>query len=144
MSHPSENRRPFGLLNVTQLKMLTPFDNTLHNSFALVALHFQDYFLGRFRLLFKHRLGLTTKSALFPVISALPLSSQRVLSLFVLKLLVHSMFLTDTRTEGPAGFRTNDHDGHGHQRCYSTQQQHNSLRRMDRRRSDHGGDSDVT
>ena len=89
IKHPAENKSVHDHLSLlllvsTQLEVHATLQWFLHVLLTLHALKLEHNLFGCFSLFSEHRLRLSTKSSLLPVISPLSLRQQRILALFVL------------------------------------------------------------
>ena len=88
--------------------MLGPLDGHLETMLACTALQTKYQLLGSLGLLTQNRLGLTTKTLLFSVVTLFALGKDGLLGLLVLGHL-ELLMLVVVRTVGPAGFWDVDH-----------------------------------
>merc|ERR1719171_3318454 len=98
------------LLVSSKFEMFASFNGNLLTSFAFSAFHSQHNLFGGLSLLVENGFGLTSVSALFPVVTAFSLSEQGSLTSFVLRDLVQGMLLAVlVRTVGLTSFWDVDH-----------------------------------
>jgi hypothetical protein len=110
ITHLEDKSSTLGLLVTTQLEVLASLQRELLLGLALRALKTQDDLLGSLGLLVEDRLGLTTITALLPVVTTLTLGGQRGLASLVLGNLVLGVLVAVLGlAERPAGFRNVDH-----------------------------------
>ena len=102
------NHLSLPLLVSSELKVLGPLDGHLETMLACTALQTKYQLLGSLGLLTQNRLGLTTKTLLFSVVTPFALGEDRLLGLLVLGHL-ELLMLVAMRTVGPAGFWDVDH-----------------------------------
>jgi hypothetical protein len=94
-----------GLLVTTKLEVLAALESELLLGLAGSALEAEDNLLGGLGLLVEDGLGLTTVTALLPVVTALTLGVQRGLASLVLGDLVLGVLVAlPALAVGPAGF----------------------------------------
>ena len=99
------------LLLGTQLEMLRPLQRQVFLRLALLAFQTQNNLTCRLGLLVKHRLGLSTKSHLFGIITTLALGEVGGFAGFVLSHLVNFVLAAFAPgTVGFAFFGDVDHD----------------------------------
>lgn len=108
--HLESERCTLRFLLATQLKVLAAFEGELHLVFTNSAFQTQDNLLRRFCLLMENGLGLPSVTRLFTIVSALPLYSERVFSLLVLRHFVWGVLSAVlVGTICPAGFGNVNH-----------------------------------
>ena len=98
---------PLPLLVSSQLEVLGPLDGHLETVLARATLQTKDQLLGSLGLLTQNRLGLTTETLLFSVVTPFALGEDGLLGLLVLGHL-ELLMLVAMRTVGPAGLRDVD------------------------------------
>jgi hypothetical protein len=105
MERLEDESSTLGLLVTTKLEVLAALESELLLGLAGSALEAEDNLLGGLGLLVEDGLGLTTVTALLPVVTALTLGVQRGLASLVLGDLVLGVLVAlPALAVGPAGF----------------------------------------